>query len=393
MRYSSKESSCRFVVVFALAFSGCDCTSDEAVVLSEESGTSDLAVAPPSVPSVASITAIVGDVRVQVASTAHWSPGALGQGLFAAESVQTMALARATIFFASSQVSADMEPRTTLLIPSQTPHVGRLRHLSGQLRARVNPDGGVDRLEVALPSGELALHRLDIGEAGYVEARIEIRDDIAEVAMLTGRGRIVAGVGPERSIGEAQFVRINMDGEIVDEGADLPAPAELLQPVEAAQILTRGSVQMRWAPVAAVEEYEVTVRGPSETIERQVEETQVRVALSSGDYTWSVRALTSAGHGHESPRGHFSVVLDRTSPRVRLRSPTAGQLVQETALVSGRTEPGAIVTINGNNVPVGVDGSFRLSTSVRRGLTNIVVVARDSAGNSGTTTRSVLRQR
>ena len=93
---------------------------------------------------------------------------------------------------------------------------------------------------MALPPGELVLHRSETGDAGYVEARIEIHDEIAEVAMLSGRGRLAVGASPERSIGEAQFVQISMDGVIVDEGADLPAPAELLQPGAAAEILEIG---------------------------------------------------------------------------------------------------------------------------------------------------------
>lgn len=392
MRCVSRIVLWRLMTVAIFAVSGCD-WAEEGVVLSQETGASEsMEVAPANAPS-ASISALVGDVRVQVASTAHWGPGTLGQGLLAGESVQTMALARATISFASARVSTVMEPRTTLRIPVQVPHVGRLRHLSGQLRARVDADGGVERLEVALPPGELVLHRSETGDAGYVEARIEIHDEIAEIAMLSGRGRLAIGVNPERSIDEAQFVQISMDGVIVDEGADLPAPAELLQPGAAAEILTRGSVQMRWAPVASVERYEVIVRGPNETIERQeVGAAHVRFALSSGEYVWSVRALTPDGHGHESPRAHFRVVLDRTPPRITLRSPSPGQVVQGAAVVSGRTEAGAMLTINGDAVQVRPDGSFRSSTAVRRGLTNIVVVARDSVGNSRTTTRSVLRQ-
>ncbi|MFT5358238.1 MAG: hypothetical protein ACI9KE_005476 [Polyangiales bacterium] len=393
MRCVSRAALWRVVAAASFAVPGCD-SVDEGVVLSQETGASELIQVEPTNAPSASISALMGDVRVQVASTAHWGPGTLGQGLLAGESVQTMALARATISFASARVSTVMEPRTTLRIPAQVPHVGRLRHLSGQLRARIDGDGGVERLEVALPPGELVLLRSETGDAGYVEARIEIHDEIAEIAMLSGSGRLAVGVSPERSIDEAQFVQISMDGVIVDEGADLPAPAELLQPGTAAEILTRGSVQMRWAPVASVERYEVIVRGPNETTERQeVGATHVRFALASGEYVWSVRALTPDGHGHESPRAHFRVVLDRTPPRITLLSPSAGQVVQGAAVVSGRTEAGAVLTINGDAVHVRPDGSFRSSTPVRRGLTNIVVVARDSLGNSRTTTRSVLRQR
>ncbi|MFK7999209.1 MAG: hypothetical protein AB8H86_06410 [Polyangiales bacterium] len=371
--------------------SSCERGDDSSVVLSPETGADEATT--PLLPPSASIAELVGDVRVQLASTANWSQGALGQALFAGESVQTMALAGATISFESARVSTVMEPRTTLRIPAQVPNVGRLRHLSGRLRARVDADAGVERLEVALPPGELVLNRSEMGDAGYVEARIEIGEEIAEIAMLSGRGRLAVGGGPERAIDESRFVQLSMDGVIVDEGADLPAPAELLQPDADAEILTRGSVQLRWSPVASVDQYEVMVRGPSEPIERQVSATHARFTLSSGDYEWSVRALTPLGHGHESAHGHFHVVLDRTPPTVTLRSPTPGQIVQEGAIVAGRTEPGAVLTINGARAQVNADGSFRSTTQVRPGLTNIVVVVRDAVGNSRTTTRSVLRQR
>lgn len=384
---------CRFLALLAPLALACDQGRDSEVLLSPETGAGESVEHPRPGAQSASIAELVGDVRVQVASTANWSPGALGQALYAGESVQTMALARATIHFDSTRIVTLMEPRTTLRIPAQVPNVGRLRHLSGHLRARVDADAGVERLEVALPPGELVLHRAETGEAGYVEARIEIGDEIAEIAMLSGRGRLAVGVGPARTIDEAQFIQLSMDGAVVDEGADLPAPAELLQPGADAEILTRGSVQLRWSPVADVDEYEVTLRGPNENIEQEVSATHMRVALPSGHYDWSVRALTSQGHGHESSRGHFRVVLDRTPPQVTLRSPTPGEVVQGSAIVSGQTEPGAVLTINGVRAQVRADGSFRSSTPVRRGLTNIVVVARDSVGNTRTATRSVLRQR
>lgn len=383
----------RFLAVAAVLAFACDRRADSEIIPSPETGANESAELTLPGARSASIAELVGDVRVQVASTASWSPGVLGQALFAGESVQTMALARATINFDSTRISTVMEARTTLRIPAQVPNVGRLRHLSGRLRARVDADAGVERLEVALPPGELVLHRAETGEAGYVEARIEIGDEIAEIAMLSGRGRLSVGVGPERAIDEAQFVQLSMDGVIVDEGADVPAPAELLQPGVDAEILTRGSVQMRWSPVASVDEYELALHGPNGTIEQEVSATHVRVALPSGRYEWSVRGLTSEGHGHESSRGHFRVVLDRTPPQVTLRSPTPGAVVQGAAIVSGRTEPGAVLTINGVRAQVRADGSFRSSTPVRRGLTNIVVVARDAVGNVRTATRSVLRQR
>jgi hypothetical protein len=52
--------------------------------------------------------------------------------------------------------------------------------------------------------------------------------------------------------------------------------------------------------------------------------------------------------------------------------------------LSGRLEPGGRLTVNGKNVPVAVDGTFRVDLSLKEGRNTITVVATDPAGNEVT---------
>jgi len=57
--------------------------------------------------------------------------------------------------------------------------------------------------------------------------------------------------------------------------------------------------------------------------------------------------------------------------------------------LSGRTDPGAIVQVNGQVVPVGEGGNFQIALQLFEGQNIVDVVARDQAGNVTTLTRQV----
>ncbi len=57
--------------------------------------------------------------------------------------------------------------------------------------------------------------------------------------------------------------------------------------------------------------------------------------------------------------------------------------------VSGTTEAGAFVTINGAAVDVAADGTFSSTVSLTEGANTIVIVSADSSNNKNTVTRSV----
>jgi hypothetical protein len=67
-----------------------------------------------------------------------------------------------------------------------------------------------------------------------------------------------------------------------------------------------------------------------------------------------------------------------------------GETFNESVLqLTGRTDPGAIVQVNGQVVPVGEGGNFQLALQLFEGQNIVDVLARDSAGNVTSLTRQV----
>jgi len=86
-----------------------------------------------------------------------------------------------------------------------------------------------------------------------------------------------------------------------------------------------------------------------------------------------------------------TVTLDVTKPALTVTNPSADteDLVGPDVTVAGRSEPFAIVTVNGRRVLVAPDGSFSDTITVPSGSLELTVVARDRAGNE-TQTRLVV---
>ncbi len=89
----------------------------------------------------------------------------------------------------------------------------------------------------------------------------------------------------------------------------------------------------------------------------------------------------------------YSVVLDRTPPTMTVAQPSAGSTVDaKNIVVSGTTEPGSTITVNGRIVALTPEGGFSDSFSASAGPVPITVVARDRAGNETTQKLTVTAQ-
>lgn len=110
------------------------------------------------------------------------------------------------------------------------------------------------------------------------------------------------------------------------------------------------------------------------------------VYLSEGNNTILVSASDDAGNTATVSR---RVVLDTLSPFIEVLSPRNGSFINVAqALVTGRTEPGARVSVNGQPV-INSDGRFSLAVDLPNETNLVVVSARDAAGNQNDTALTV----
>ncbi|MGP8110289.1 MAG: Ig-like domain-containing protein [Thermoplasmata archaeon] len=107
----------------------------------------------------------------------------------------------------------------------------------------------------------------------------------------------------------------------------------------------------------------------------------VALPLEEGLNTVTAIATNAAGN---TATTSVTVTLDTVPPALALTSPTAGLTNHTAVVVSGTTEPGATVTVDGTPVIVGVSGAFTTTLTLANGPHTIVVVATDAAGNQAT---------
>lgn len=101
--------------------------------------------------------------------------------------------------------------------------------------------------------------------------------------------------------------------------------------------------------------------------------------LADGTHTFSVVATNGAGLTQTATR---TVTVDTTAPALTLTSPSSGLLTRDPVVqVSGTTEPGATVVVNGVSAAVSPSGTFSVALSLHEGADTISATATDAAGN------------
>jgi hypothetical protein len=112
------------------------------------------------------------------------------------------------------------------------------------------------------------------------------------------------------------------------------------------------------------------------------------VQIPDGNVTLTYYARDSQSN-QEAPR-QLTFKVDATAPVVTILTPQGGSVTGTAiAAITGRTEAGATVTINGSAVAVQPSGDFGGSVTLTEGANSIQVVATDLAGNVGQTTVAV----
>jgi hypothetical protein len=114
-----------------------------------------------------------------------------------------------------------------------------------------------------------------------------------------------------------------------------------------------------------------------------------RVELTLADGTHSISVVSTDGAGN-SASTTVDIVVDTVDPTISLSSPSSGATVEVASVeVTGSTEAGASVSVNGIAVNVDANGAFSFSLALAPGSNTIDAVATDLAGNSGSTSVSV----
>ncbi|HET7716789.1 MAG TPA: FecR domain-containing protein [Bauldia sp.] len=190
------------------------------------------------------------------------------------------------------------------------------------------------------------------------------------------------------------------EGTIVDKGekprtamAVLPAPV-LAAPADESPVYV-AEPELSWTPVEGSAGYWLEISSDQD-FDRIVANafgiagpTYATKALEVGDYFWRVSALDGFGlPGERSEIWRFRVTPDDVPPFLRIDHPARDAIVRKASVeVSGESEPGADIAVNGGIVEVGEEGTFRTTLTATPGENTVTVTATDPAGNVTTDER------
>ncbi len=348
----------------------------------------------------AHITALDGTVRIKKANSNEWVRADYSLPLEKGDVIQTGSEGMAKIVFNDGtnytvkqdslivieENSANAHQQTNVAVSVSTGTVdlatgtyaqgsksqvildGATASLAPESAARVSKDAKAEHDEFLITKGSGVVERggQTLQLAGWEKASFQPN---------TGGIRKVKEIGPPTPISPANMMPIFISHD--------PKP-----------------IEFSWTPMANAKAYRLQVsRNPyfsSLILDRRVNSADVMVSgLTQGAYYWMVRSLDAQEkESAESEKNRFTVIAKESdSGKISL---ALDPFIQHGHVIelTGKTEIGARVMVNGHEVPVvGADGSFHFFTPpLPNGETLITVTAQDARGGVNTQQQKVVIQ-
>ncbi len=181
------------------------------------------------------------------------------------------------------------------------------------------------------------------------------------------------------------------NGEIVT--TQVLAPPELLQPLDLSPIIVadpkHASIHFEWKPSTAAKSYEFQVGTTTMfnrvLIDQKTDATSAdATGLEPGNYFWRVRAIDDKGNISDPSDTYKFILAAQGKEQQMLLDVDPPELEGNVVEVTGRTEPGAALIINGEQVAdIQSDGRFRFFTQpMTHGSHTIVITGQNRRGGT-----------
>ncbi len=229
------------------------------------------------------------------------------------------------------------------------------------------------------------------------------RDNLHEILVKKGSGEVERN-GEVAHLATWEKVSFQNESKTMERATEVGPPVPIapgnMMPVFIEAGEKSKEVEFSWSQMANAAGYRLRIsHNPyfsSVLLDRKVDTPSVVVTgLPVGAYYWSIQSYDAAGkESVESEKNRFTVVV-KTKEKIEL-SLDLDPLVQHGHVieVSGKTEAGARVMVNGKEVPiVGDDGAFRYFTPpLPNGENLVTVTAQNSKGGVNTHQEKVVIQ-
>jgi hypothetical protein len=337
----------------------------------------------------ASLIFVEGDVSLQSAGRSTFDPAKQRQALFEGDFIKTGRTGSAEIMFADGTLYT-IRPGSLFEVSRPTSYEAngsQVKMVSGAIS--VYTAGSTST--IATDAATAAVGR---------ESRVNVDVEAGErTEVTTFRGRTTVSTGRETvNLGDRESVAAEAKSGTISAKVVLPdAPQPVLPADNRIYDLTTGDqVELKWSKVPEAARYRIQISRSRLFVPDATEvdlddrtETSARVKVSrEGSYFWRVAAINSQGVSSdwglmrrfkmltEPPR---SGIGDMSPPALAVSAP---QQMGNLFLIFGKTEPGAIVTVNAEPADVENDGSFKKTITIdQEGYAMLVVKSVDASGN------------
>jgi hypothetical protein len=344
----------------------------------------------------AQFIAVQGGVEFRRGEQGEWEPAHSRDVLHSGDWVKTTPGGSAEIVFLDGTLHT-VRPNTLILVTRARTAIG-----AGTEQAISMEYGWVD-LNTAQRGGRVSTPSADARVRRDTEAAVSFdrATDTARFAAFRGEVEVTSRGGVTRTVGPLEEIR--QQGDLLTDPAALPDSPQIAAPPANLEVtLDEGRrLVLSWLPVPGAVRYALQVSRSRLFVDNLIDvdsrsKTEATLELrGEGGFQWRVAAVGREGlQGPWSDTRSFRVVAalrpgergDRTPPPLELEQV---QVYGNLFMVSGRTEPGATLRVNGEVVSVGQNGVFNKTLLVgREGWSVLEFVASDTSGNVAT-----LRQR
>jgi len=211
-----------------------------------------------------------------------------------------------------------------------------------------------------------------------------------QITVATGSAELSRG-DEHVDIGQHQRVEFPTGGPITK--SDVLAPPELVQPLNLQPIFLadpkHDQVHFSWNAVPTAKQYvfqaSKTTVFNSFVMERKTADTGVDVSgFDPGDYFWRVRAIDAKGNVSDASDPFKFTLVAQGKEQAMFLEVDSTELQGNVVEVIGRTEPGAALIVNGEQVAdIQSDGHFRYFTEpMARGSHDIVIMGQNRRGGT-----------
>jgi len=340
-------------------------------------------------PGDGSLISVEGDVSIQTAGRSAFEQARQRQSLFDGDFIKTGRTGSAEIMFSDGTLYTIRPGSLFEVRRPASPEAGgsQIKMVSG----KINVYTAASSSTVSTDAATTSIDR---------ESRVSLDVEKGEkTEVTTYRGKATVFNGKETVVlADREKITAGARNRQISAKVVVPESPELVLPTDnrVYDMKSSDEIDLKWSPVTRASRYRIQVSrsrlfAPDATdvdLDNRTG-TAARVKVTrEGSYFWRVAAIDTSGRPSDwSGVRRFKMGVEPVSASGLRGSPpqlsvSAPQQMGNLFLIFGKTDPGTVVTINGEPADVAADGSFKKTVTVNReGSATLVVKAVDAAGN------------